>query len=152
MSDMFTKNIALLADSSTASSAEIFIAGIQSVMPEVKLVGARTYGKARGQILLLGPDSALAKVTCMRFTPVTGDPYDMVGIQPDIPVPEGGDAIDIALSLFSGGAFKRRMNSGRRFRTDVNLHSRGIPVLLEDKTFRGGERNVAGNIPSGTRN
>ncbi len=99
-----------LVDSNTASAAEILTSCLMSNRPDIKTMGTRTFGKARGQVLSTTPDSALAKVTFALLRPVTGASYDLVGITPDIFVPPDSDAVVVAEALIgqqSAGAAKR---------------------------------------------
>jgi C-terminal peptidase prc len=98
-----------LVDSTTASAAEILTSCIMSNRPDIKTMGTRTFGKARGQILTLTPDSGLVKVTSALLSPISGAAYDLVGIMPDISVPPDSDALAAAEALIaqSAGTAKR---------------------------------------------
>jgi hypothetical protein len=99
-----------LVDSNTASAAEILTSCLMSNRPDIKTMGTRTFGKARGQLLSSTPDSALVKVTFALLKPVTGASYDLIGIIPDISVPPDSDALVAAEALISqasSGAAKR---------------------------------------------
>lgn len=87
----------VLVDRYTASASELMVSCLQG-RNNVVVVGDTTYGKARGQVLLDGPEGVLAKITCMKFTPAndTVDGYDLVGIPPDIPTGTV-DAYELAL-------------------------------------------------------
>lgn len=87
----------LLVDRYTASASELLVSCLRG-RDNVVVVGDTTYGKARGQVLLDGPEGVLAKITCMKFTPAsdTADDYDLVGIPPDIKT-GSVDAYELAL-------------------------------------------------------
>ena len=96
-----------LTDSGTASAAEILVACLNSNRSDITTVGQKTYGKARGQVISLTPDSGLVRVTFALFRPVTGSPYDLVGIQPEVSLAKGNDALAAAVELIGLGAAKR---------------------------------------------
>ncbi|MCX7726569.1 MAG: S41 family peptidase [Chitinispirillaceae bacterium] len=94
------RNFYILVDSNTASASEIVTYSMIN-RKNVTVVGYRTYGKARGQVVLMGPDSVLAKVTNSLIIPL-GDSavsYDSIGIAPEVQIKEGEDAFDVALDL-----------------------------------------------------
>jgi carboxyl-terminal processing protease len=100
-SKLFSKNFAVVVDEGTASAAEVFVTILKTLLPKTKIVGTRTFGKATGQVMVLGPDSAYARITCMQFSPISGGSYDIVGITPDRTISEGENAIELADSLLS---------------------------------------------------
>ena len=106
---MLSRKFVELVDSNTASAAEILTSCLMSNRPDIKTMGTRTFGKARGQVLNVTPDSALVKVTFALLRPITGASYDLVGIMPDISVPPDSDALVVAEALIgqSVGAAKR---------------------------------------------
>jgi len=99
-----SRKFLVLVDSNTASAAEILTSCIMSNRPDIKTVGARTFGKARGQVLNLTPDSALVKVTFALFTPMVGARYDLVGIVPDVSVPSDSSALVVAEAIIAQNA------------------------------------------------
>jgi C-terminal processing protease CtpA/Prc len=73
------------------------VAALRTHRGDIKIVGETTFGKARGQVLSITPESGIAKVTSLLLTPIGGTSYDLVGIAPDVVVPAGQDALDIAV-------------------------------------------------------
>jgi len=115
------RKFVVLVDSNTASAAEIFTSCIMSNRPDIKTVGTRTFGKARGQVLNITPDSALVKVTFALFTPILGPQYDLVGIVPAITIPSDSSAITVAEALISqseGTALAKRPAVSRTIAAD----------------------------------
>lgn len=118
----------ILVDDSTASASEILVACLME-RDSVTVVGDSTFGKARGQILLEGPEEVVAKITFQTYTPVGKNAvsYDTVGIGPDTLLgddPEE-DAFELALDLIEGDiAAKRRvaLDGKRPGGTDVSIH------------------------------
>jgi C-terminal processing protease CtpA/Prc len=105
---------------------------------DVTVIGDTTFGKGRGQVMLWGPDSVIAKVTCMTITPAGDDAvnYDGVGIAPDI-IADTVDAFDVALSTIAGTAPAKRLalRAGRGpGRCDARLHM-GIPLAIVDSRY-----------------
>ena len=96
-----SRTLFILVDGYTASASEMLVSCLMEQADErVTVIGTPTYGKGRGQVMVSGPDSVLAVVTCMTITPV-GDSakvYDLVGIIPDVPV-DTVDALDLAMGL-----------------------------------------------------
>jgi carboxyl-terminal processing protease len=134
-----------LVDSNTASAAEILTSCLMSNRPDIKTVGTKTFGKARGQVLSSTPDSALVKVTYALLKPITGAPYDLVGIVPDISVPPDSDALVVAEALIgqSAGAAKRLAAVPQAIpRGKINAlrkeygHSGVIPMAFKRVHFR----------------
>jgi carboxyl-terminal processing protease len=115
-----SRKFVVLVDDTTASAAEILTSCIMSNRPDIKIIGMRTFGKARGQITYPTPDSGLVKVTYSLFMPVNGAPYDMVGIVPDISVPKDSDALVVAQALIAQGTGAvKRLASGRASRASA---------------------------------
>lgn len=114
------RHLIILADSLSASASEILISCIKVNRPEVILIGDTTYGKARMQVWVDGPDRVIAIVTSGLLSPsLNGIPYDTVGIPPDIPVEPGQDAFDVALTVINGTLAKsKRMGKPGRYYTD----------------------------------
>jgi carboxyl-terminal processing protease len=113
------RNLYVLVDKNTASASEMLVLCLKQKTGTgiVKLIGTKTYGKGRGQIVAVGPDSVMAKVTYATILPVSAPVYDLVGIEPDISV-QTGDARDVALGIIhSGRANKRfsRLSTGNDF-------------------------------------
>jgi C-terminal processing protease CtpA/Prc len=91
------RNFVVLVNGFTASAAELMVAALRTHRGDIKIVGETTFGKARGQVLSITPESGIAKVTSLLLTPIGGTSYDLVGIAPDVVVPAGQDALDIAV-------------------------------------------------------
>jgi C-terminal peptidase prc len=104
-----SRKFVLLVDSNSASAAEILTSCLMDNRPDIATMGSRTYGKARGQVINITPDSALVKVTYALLTPVTGASYDLVGIRPGIVVPADSSPVVAAMALIAQntGATKR---------------------------------------------
>jgi C-terminal peptidase prc len=101
-----TRRFVALVDSFTASAAEMLTACLMSNRPDISIVGTRTFGKARGQIIEITPDSGLARVTYALLKPVNGAPYDLVGIVPTNVVAIGADALAAAERIVSAALAK----------------------------------------------
>ena len=77
--------MAVLANESTASAAELFTSALQDYEKAV-FVGKTTYGKGSMQsIIRLGDGSAIKLTTRMYFPPFS-ESYEGVGIVPDLDV------------------------------------------------------------------
>ncbi len=135
--DFLSANLVLLFNRKTASASELMITAIKGAVDRVVTMGdSNSYGKARGQVLLLGPDSSMARITKMEFAPVTGPGYDnRIGIAPDIVV-EDDDVISYAVGFFQDTviAKKRTENSIRidRLRKQVYRHRIPMAVTVEN--------------------
>ncbi len=122
------RKLFILVNGYTASASEIMVSCLMR-RQDVTVVGATTFGKGRGQIILGGPDSVIAKVTCMTMVPVGEGAvsYDSVGIVPDV-ASDSSDAFDVALDLIeaaTASAKRRNSPAGRRpGRCDVPLNLR----------------------------
>ena len=127
------RELFLLVDRYTASASEIMVSCLMA-RNKVTVVGERTYGKGRGQVVLWGPDSVLAKITCMTLTPAdTNAPsYDTIGIDPDV-FSDTLDAFDVALGLIDGsaGAAKRRalVAASRPGRSETSLYRQPAAII-----------------------
>jgi carboxyl-terminal processing protease len=96
-----TRKFMVLTNGYSASASEILVSCLKSNRTDIRIVGTTTYGKARGQMISLTPDSGLVKVTYALLTPMYGSPYDLTGIQPDISVPPDSDAMLVAQALIA---------------------------------------------------
>ncbi len=121
------RKLLLLVDRQTASASEIVVSCLMR-RENVTVIGDTTFGKARGQIMLWGPDSVIAKVTCMKITPIGegATDYDSIGIVPHI-LADTADAFDLALNYIEEkeAASAKRLASGRGRRPpecDVKLY------------------------------
>lgn len=97
------RDFVILMNGETASASELLIAAVTYNRPDVVTVGTRTFGKGRGQIITVTPDSGLARVTFALLEPVSGKSYDLIGIQPKVPVTESGTALNAALNAAQSG-------------------------------------------------
>ncbi len=88
----------VLMNGSSAGESEILISALRSNRPDIKTVGSKSYGKGRGQIAFFTPDSGLAFVTFGIIASNDGVVYDMIGIEPNIPINATQDALIIALA------------------------------------------------------
>ena len=106
----------VLVDGYTASASEMLVSCLmEQAHDRVTVIGTRTYGKGRGQVMIDGPDSVLAVVTCMTITPVgdSAKTYDLVGIEPDVPVVDSTDAFDVAMEMIGEELPAKRRVAGR---------------------------------------
>jgi carboxyl-terminal processing protease len=131
------RTLLLLVDGYTASASEMMVSCLMQ-RKDVTVIGDTTFGKGRGQVMLWGPDSVIAKVTCMTITPAGDDAvnYDGVGIAPDI-IADTVDAFDVALSTIAETAPAKRLalRAGRGpGRCDARLHM-GIPLAIVDSRY-----------------
>ncbi len=117
-----SRRIFILMNNRTASASEILISGLKNARDDVFLFGTRTYGKARGQVYAVGPDSCLATVTCQIFWPVSGEQYDLVGIEPDVAV-ESGNSLAAACTHISEGKLAKQAISEKIDAIDTYINS-----------------------------
>ncbi|MBN2105654.1 PDZ domain-containing protein [bacterium] len=101
------RNFVVLFNEYSASATELLIAALRSLRKDILLIGETTYGKARAQIFASTPMEGLATVTFTLFKPLDGISYDMVGIDPDIPLSADEDGIDLALEQIESGLTKQ---------------------------------------------
>ncbi|MFP4240715.1 MAG: S41 family peptidase [Chitinispirillaceae bacterium] len=106
------RKLFVLMNEWTASASEILIACVKSARSDVVAFGTHTYGKARGQVYAVGPDSCVAKVTCQIFWPVSGAHYDLTGIKPDVAV-GSEDALNSAYVYISGSELAKSASAGK---------------------------------------
>ena len=76
-----TGNFIILANQSTASAAEIFIAAVTE-LTDIPLIGSRTYGKGIGQTNFFTYAGGVATITNYQFLTPKGNSYHKVGIIP----------------------------------------------------------------------
>jgi carboxyl-terminal processing protease len=122
------RTLYILVDGYTASASEMLVSCLRD-RDRVTVIGTHTFGKGKGQIMLEGPDSVLAVVTCMTISPANDSAaaYDDVGIVPDV-VTADTNTFDVALEMITDvQPAKRRVAGGgkRRGRRDVD------PVIIE---------------------
>ena len=102
----------MLANSGSASCAEIFIAAVRE-LTDIPLAGVTTYGKGIGQSAWKTVDGGLATITTLEFYTPKGNSYHAKGIVPDYPCAEGASiqcAIDAAETHFGKGLKKSAGN------------------------------------------
>src|SRR5690606_22005743 len=75
------------------------VSTILSNRPDITTIGSTTFGKGRGQALAVTPMMGLAAVTYALLEPINGESYDMVGIDPEVSVPENEDPLEVAMEL-----------------------------------------------------
>lgn len=108
-----TRQCVVLVDNRTASASEVLLACLRDQRgDDITVIGETTYGKGRAQVLVgydarsddyFLADSGVARITYSVVFPVVGAPYDSVGIDPDIAVEPGQDALDVALRFIRMG-------------------------------------------------
>lgn len=110
-----TRMFYVLVDDTTASASEILVSCLRDRRTDIVSVGITTFGKGRAQYLIgydfdnetyYLEDGGLAKITFSLVEPVLGAPYDSVGIEPDVAIGDGEDALDVALGLITGAVAK----------------------------------------------
>lgn len=88
----------ILADSNSASCAELMVAGVVS-NTKSPVVGQTTYGKAIGQSYLETIAGGLTGITSMRLLDKNGQTYQKYGIVPDFEEGDSTRALQIAATL-----------------------------------------------------
>ncbi len=96
----FNGKIAVLTDKGTASSAEIVAQSLKG-LPNVRIIGQRTFGKAVIQTLYALPEGAGFRLTTGRYLGVDKVSVNVVGLAPDIEV-SSDQALNRALSWLHG--------------------------------------------------
>jgi carboxyl-terminal processing protease len=117
------RKVVLLADSGTASAAEILIASLRDNL-KAPLVGTRTYGKGIGQIVLTTPGGGLALITHLHFRAPKGEDYHGKGMSPDYPVSGSGTeflskAVEVARNLAGQSPLAKRGVEAKKWRQDA---------------------------------
>lgn len=129
------RDLLVLVDDYSASASEILVSCLMQ-REKVQVIGSTTYGKGRGQVLIEGPDSVIAKITCMTLTPYGENQvsYDSIGIVPEIVVDSTEDAFDVALDQIEERSLAKRLiyRDGRRPGiTDAALYDREPATWVE---------------------
>ncbi|MCR5660892.1 MAG: S41 family peptidase [bacterium] len=96
----FSGKIAVLTDKGTASSAEIVAQSLKG-LPNVRIIGQRTFGKAVIQTLYALPEGAGFRLTTGRYLGVDKVSVNVVGLAPDIEV-SSDQALTRALTWLHG--------------------------------------------------
>ncbi|MCL2688248.1 MAG: S41 family peptidase [Chitinispirillia bacterium] len=99
LSNAVDRSFIVLMNGSTASASEFLIASFNVHRPDIMTIGTRSYGKARGQAVVITPDSGLSVVTFALITPIEGPSYDMIGIEPKVQLTDREDALDKAIEM-----------------------------------------------------
>ncbi len=94
---LFTKPIAILVNSQSASASELFAGTLQDYHRAI-IIGSATFGKASAQTFL--PLSAkknmgFCKITGEKFYRINGKSNQQIGVQPDIVLPSFYDGFEI---------------------------------------------------------
>jgi len=113
------RKLVLLVDSNTASASEITVSCLKQNRSDLKIIGTHTYGKARAQIMTGTPDNGLAKVTYATISPISMPSYDLVGIQPDIPVTGNQNALELAETMIDNGTLAKKQAEIARLNTGI---------------------------------
>ncbi len=126
------RKLSILVDHYTASASEVLICALRDNLSGVRVVGTYTYGKASGWYPYDTPDKGVATVTGMLITPIKGEPYNLVGIKPDISVDETQDALDVAYKEISPGLAKTRRAGPSLAWVEQLGPSKWVPGLIVD--------------------
>ena len=78
----FNYPMAVVANGSTASAAELFTSALKDYKKAV-IVGEKTYGKGTMQSVIPLPDGSAVCMTTAKYYPPFSDSYDGIGIIPD---------------------------------------------------------------------
>lgn len=101
----------ILADSNSASCAELMVAGVVS-NTKSPVVGQITYGKAIGQSYLETIAGGLTGITSMRLLDKNGQTYQKYGIVPDFEEGDSNKAMQKAVELAKEGTAQRTQGYG----------------------------------------
>lgn len=101
----------ILADSNSASCAELMVAGVVS-NTKSPVVGQTTYGKAIGQSYLETIAGGLTGITSMRLLDKNWETYQKYGIVPDFEEGDSNKAIQKAVELAKEGTAQRTQGYG----------------------------------------
>lgn len=128
-----TRKFYILMDSSSASASEVVIAGLRKHRPDIKTVGGVSYGKGRGQYFVPTPLEGIARITAMKMTPGEGEPYDMIGITPDVLIDDVAFALDTAVMRITGGSREVKSIERKRRNRRIRIKQKEIlgPVLYK---------------------
>ena len=125
----------LLADSNSASCAELMVAGVVS-NTKSPVVGQITYGKAIGQSYLPTIAGGLTGITSMRLLDKNGQTYQKYGIVPDFEEGDSTRALQIAATLAKDGTVKRTQGYGTVDKGHFTLAKRQGKKELDRGLFR----------------
>jgi len=99
LSSAVDRSFIVLMNGNTASASEFLIASFNTHRPDIMTIGTKSYGKARGQAVVITPDSGLSVVTFALIIPIEGPSYDMIGIEPKVQLKNSEDALDKAIEM-----------------------------------------------------
>ena len=123
----------ILANSGSASCAEIFIAAVRE-LTDIPVAGLTTYGKGIGQSSWTTVAGGLATITTLEFKTPKGYSYHKKGIVPDYPCKEGA-SIACAVDAIEDH-FHKPLKKGSR-----SFHAQEPTILrlsAPDSTYSGG--------------
>lgn len=101
----------LLADSTTASCAEMMILGMTSALKS-PIVGKTTYGKGIGQYYFTTPAQGYSVVTSTKVLDKSGNSYHDLGFIPDYEIADSLKVVEKAVALAKEGKEKRTHGYG----------------------------------------
>ena len=88
--------LTILTDKLTASASEI-LAGALKEKRDAKTIGEKTFGKGVVQVIFPISNGDSVKLTIAEWLTPNGNNIDKKGIEPDIKIKEGENALDLAL-------------------------------------------------------
>ena len=116
----------MLANTSSASCSEIFIAAIHE-LTDIPLAGTRTFGKGIGQTTWKTPAGGIATITSVKFITPKGNSYHKTGIIPDYTC-EDGASIPCAIT-----AAERHFGTGLNKKSPKQIYEPDIITNKEEK-------------------
>lgn len=125
----------LLADSNSASCAELMVAGVVS-NTKSPVVGQITYGKAIGQSYLQTIAGGLTGITSMRLLDKNWETYQKYGIVPDFTENDSTVAMQKAVVLAKDGTAQRTHGYGTVDKGHFTLAKRQGKKELERGLFK----------------
>lgn len=84
-----------LIDRNSASASEILASAAQD-RHEGIIMGEKSYGKGTVQQVIYQDQSSLIKITVAEYKTADGHTIDKIGVKPDIPVEQNGQAFDVS--------------------------------------------------------
>lgn len=125
----------ILADSNSASCAELMTAGVVS-NTKSPVVGQTTYGKAIGQSYLETIAGGLTGITSMRLLDKNWGTYQKYGIVPDFEEGDAGKAMQKAVELAKEGTAQRTQGYGTVDKGHFTLAKKHSNKELDRGLFR----------------
>jgi carboxyl-terminal processing protease len=132
LSDAAERSFIVLMNNNTASASEFLISSFNTHRPDIMTVGTRSYGKARGQAVVITPDTGLAVVTFALIIPIEGPSYDMIGIEPKVQLRDKEDALDRAIEMIESHLTKTSIGEEAHSPDKISL-LRDM-YILQDRT------------------